>query len=362
MSFKGKFKRLSALLLALIMIFTIVGCSQEQGEEVDTGEEVEDTEQVEDLDAEEEWEEIVVEDHLGREVKFEQPAERIVSGYYISTSIMLALGLKDRVVGIEAKPEKRPIYELAAPEFFDLATVGSMKDFDLEGTAALDPDLVVVSVRLKDSVENLENLGINVIAIDPESIEELEEAIEMVAKATGKEERARALKDYYEEKTAELDKITEGKERQDVYLGGNSDFLSTATSKMYQDTLISNAGGNNVAADIDDTYWATISYEQLIAYNPDVIVGAAGADYTVEDIINDDRLESVKAVENEEVYIMPNNFELWDSPIPSAILGNMWLASILNEEDYPFEKFKDEAHDFYSEFYGIDIDKDEIEK
>ena len=40
-----------------------------------------------------------------------QPAQRIVSGYYITTSACIALGLKDKMVGIEAKADKRPINE-----------------------------------------------------------------------------------------------------------------------------------------------------------------------------------------------------------------------------------------------------------
>ncbi len=256
-----------ALLLVLIMVFSVVGCTPKPVEDVNEDNNtdvVEEPNGEEEEDVVEEPSEIVVTDHLGREIIFDKPAETIVSGYYISSSILLALGLKDRVIGLEAKPEKRPIYALAAPEFLELPSVGTMKEFDLEGTAALNPDLVILSVRLKDSAESLEKLGIKVIAINPESMEELEEAIDMIGKATGNEDRAESLKAYYNEKTSELEKLTQGKEKKNVYLGGNSDFLTTASKKMYQDTLITNAGGNNVAGEIDDTYWATISYEQLI--------------------------------------------------------------------------------------------------
>lgn len=353
MSLRKSFKTSIALILVLIMVFSVVGCTQKPAEDVNEDNNPSNVE---------ESTEIVIVDHLGREVKFDKAAETIVSGYYISSSILLSLGLQDKVIGLEAKPGNRPIYALAAPGFLDLPTVGTMKEFDLEGTAALNPDLVVLSVRLKDSVESLEKLGIKVIAINPESMEELEEALDMVGKATGTEERVNDLKKYYEDKIEELNKITEGKDKKDVYLGGNSDYLSTASKKMYQNTLINNAGGNNVGADIDDTYWATISYEQLIQYNPDVIIGAAGASYTADDIKSDDKLKSIKAVENGEVYIIPNTFELWDSPIPSGIIGTMWLTSILHEEDYPFEKFKEDTYEFYKEFYGVEINKEDITK
>ena len=209
----------------------------------------------------------------------EKPAESIVSGYYITTSMLIALVFEDHVTGIEAKADSRPIYHLAAPHFLELPNVGTLKEFDLEGAAALNPDLIILSVRLKDAIESLEKLGIKVLAVNPESTEELIESIEMIGKATGSEERARDLVDYIHDKNLEVKELVEGQKRKTVYLGGNSSLLSTATGKMYQHSLIENAGGENVAGDIDDTYWAEISYEQLVAYDPDIIIGVPGAAY-----------------------------------------------------------------------------------
>lgn len=79
---------------------------------------------------------VTVTDQTGREVTIEKEPESIVSGYYISTSLLLALGLKDKVTGIEAKAGKRPIYKLAAPEFLELPNVGTAKEFDLETCAS----------------------------------------------------------------------------------------------------------------------------------------------------------------------------------------------------------------------------------
>ena len=55
---------------------------------------------------------VTVTDQAGREVTIEKEPSSIVSGYYISSSLLIALGLKDKVVGIEAKADKRPIISL----------------------------------------------------------------------------------------------------------------------------------------------------------------------------------------------------------------------------------------------------------
>lgn len=354
-------KRSILLVLALIMTLTFVGCSSTP-ETVDVEEPALETvaeDTAEEVADESTWP-VVITDHLDREVTIEEKPEKLVSGYFITSSMLIALGLEDNVVGIEAKANSRPIYSLAAPQLLDLPNVGTAKEFDLEGCLALEPDLVILPIKLKDAIESLEGFGINAIAVNPEDMDLLKETLTMIGKATGTEDKANELMGYYDEQVTGMAKIAG--EKKMVYLGGNSDFLSTATGKMYQSYMIETAGAVNVAAEIDDTYWATISYEQLLAYNPDVIVIVPEADYAKEDILNDAKLAPINAVQNNEIYVMPDSFEAWDSPVPSGILGTMWLTSVLNEENYPFDSFKEDVAEFYERFYDFTVDKEKITK
>ena len=90
-------------------------------------------------------------------------------------------------------------------------------------------------------------------------------------------------------------------QRPTVYLAGNSSYLSTAGAKMYQNTLIELGGGDNVAAELEDDYWAEVSYEQLLAWNPQVIVIVPEASYTKDDLMNDPQLAQLDAVKNGQV-------------------------------------------------------------
>jgi len=354
-------KRNILIVLSIVMTLSVVGCTPKGNVETNQ-EEVNVTEEAPDIEVPEEAGSIVVTDHLGREVIIEKKPERIVSGYYITSSMLIALGLEDNVVGIEAKANSRPIYSLSAPQLLDLPNVGTAKEFNLEGCIALNPELVILPIKLKDAVESLEGLGINVIAVNPEDMDLLKETLTMIGQATGTEDRANELLTYYDEKVAEVSKLSASGDQRKVYLGGNSDFLSTATGKMYQNYMIETAGAINAAGDIDDTYWATISYEQLLAYNPGVIIIVPGANYTKEDLLKDDKLAPITAIKNKEIYTMPDRFEAWDSPVPSGILGTMWLTSVLNEENYSFDTFKEDAAAFYETFYDFNIDKEMITK
>ena len=251
-------------------------------------------------------------------------------------------------MGIEAKADSRPIYALAAPELLQLPSVGTAKEFDLEGCAALDPDLVILPLKLKDTVPALEALEIPVLLANPEDLALLTETINMLGAATGTGEAAAALLDYNARTETELTALLDGMERPVVYLAGNSSYLSTAGAKMYQNTLIELGGGKNAAAEI--------SYEQLLAWNPDAIVIVPEASYTKDDLMNDAQLAGLDAVKNGTVYEMPSSFEAWDSPVPSAMLGSRWMAAVLHEDLYSFETFCADVAAFYSSFYGVEID------
>ena len=351
-------KKLISLLLVLTMLLSFAACGQTAEPETATPETdaptVEATEElVPDTTEAPNHYPITVTDHAGREVVIEEEPQKLVSGYYISTSLLIALDLDEKLVGIEAKANKRAIYSLAAPKLIDLPNVGTAKEFDLEGCAALEPDLVILPIKLKNAVETLEGLGIGVLLVNPENQELLTGMINMIAAATNTEGKAADLLGFTAAQEAYLSDILEGRDTPSVYLAGNSSLLSTAGNAMYQSDMIRLAGGVNVAAEIEDTYWVEIDYEQLLTWNPDYIILASDATYTVEDVLADPNLAACAAVVNGKVYQMPSKAEAWDSPVPSGILGALWLANVLHNEVLTDNDCTAKIDEFYETFYDF---------
>lgn len=315
-----------------------------------------------DLPKQEETTEIKLVDQAGRDVVLEKPAEKVVSCYYVTTYAMMALGLEDNLVGIESKADKRAIYKMAAPELIDLPSVGTLKEFNVEAAAALQPDLVIMPKKLMDHAQTLEDLGIPVLVVYPESEELLEEMLGLIGKAMNKEEKAEQLLSYYKDVRTELEEELKEETAPSVYMAGNSSYLTTAPADMYQNTMIERAKGVNAAASIKGDYWTEVSYEDILVMNPDVILLPSMAEYSVEDVINDPQLQEVTAIKNQAVYQMPKNLEEWDSPIPSGILGVYWTASVLHETAIPFEKVQQKAKEFYQTFYGFSFDETLVTK
>lgn len=300
--------------------------------------------------------EITVTDQIGREIQLDGPAQKIVSVYYLSTSLLLALGAEDRLVGIEKKADSRGLYRLAAPQLLDLPAVGSGKEIDVEQTAALDPDLVIIPKKLKDSVEALSRAGMKVLVVNPETEEELYECVALLGTVTGRSQEAQTYLDYCagvrEKVEKEIEKTTD---RPKVYLSSASSYLSACTAGMYQTELIRRAGGQCVTAEISDSYWTQVSGEQIARWEPQFWFWTADAEYKAEDIRAAAGLSGVPAIQNGELYQIPSEIEPWDYPAASSILGLVWMAHILHPEAVSEEFYQTSVHDFYRQFFDLEI-------
>ena len=312
---------------------------------------------------------VTVKDMAGREVTLEKQPERIVSGYYISSSACIALGLTDKMVGIEDKSAKRPIYKLAAPALIDLPNVGSAKAFDLEACIATEPDLVILPMKQKDTAQTLQEMGIATLLVLPESHEQLIEMFTLIGTATNTVKQAEKLISYYNTKLSAVTELTRDipdDEKPVVYLGSTSDILRTAPREMYQASLITTAGGKNAGDVLEGSSWTDIDNETFLTMNPDIIViptdnfAVSSPDYTAEDVMNNPTFSDVTAVKNSAVYQMPVGYEAWDSPVPSGILGTLWMLKTLHPELYPAEQFAADVNEFYTVFYGFSVNEQDL--
>lgn len=348
-------KRKLSVVLAVLLLATSVlaGCSSNKA---NGGNSSPSQDVVQEQSKEDSQYPITVTDQIGRTVTIEEPVDSIVSSYYISTAITIALGKEDNLTGIEMKADTRELYKLAAPQLLDLPAVGSGKGVNIEEIANIKPDVVIIPKKLQDSVEQLETLKIPVIVIDPETLDDYMECVTLLGNVFGEEERANQLLTYYIEKMDAVSEMTKDLESKPaVYLGAGSSYLSTCTSKMYQNDLIAMAGGTNVSAELEDGYWAEVSAEHLLSWNPEYIFAVSYAEYTLEDIKNDKALQTVDAVKEGNVFLFPSEIEPWDYPTPSSILGVLWLTHVLHEDLYTEEAYITEAKEFYRTFFDIDV-------
>lgn len=187
------------------------------------------------------------------------------------------------------------------------------------------------------------------------------DCVTLLGQVFEQEERANELLTYYNEKIDEVTKLTKDvADKPKVYLGAGSSYLSTCTSNMYQNDLIDMAGGINVSSSLEDGYWAEVSAEHIMSWNPDYIFAVNYAEYSIDDIKADSKLQTVNAVKNDNIYLFPSEIEPWDYPTPSSVLGILWLTHVLHEDLYTKEDYVKEAKEFYQRFFDIDVTEEQL--
>lgn len=294
-------------------------------------------------------------DMVGREVKLPEKVERVVTTYTPATQFVMALGADDRLVSGSSGMPNQKIFKLINPEIKNLKSVGSKnKGVNLESIMEVDPDLVVMFPHNDgvDSANRLKELGISTIVINPESFQQIREANILLGKALNLEDKAVIIDKQYEKilKLAERTRDIPQNERKEVYFA-NSELLDTVGKNMLQTDLIELAGGINPARDVKAGFIRT-SAEELINWNPDLVIVSQFYRKSLEKLKNSAKYQSIAAFKNDKIYRIPSNLEPWDYPSPTSSLIVAWLGMKLYPEKFTDIEFKNIADDFYRTLYG----------
>lgn len=271
-----------------------------------------------------------VTDQMGRVVTIEKMPETIVSLSPGHTEVVFALGLEDRLVGVTEYCD----YPEAAK---DKPKVGGYSTVDIEKVVEIQPDLILATnIHKKDVIPELERLGLTVLNLYPKTLDEVLEAITLVGKCTGREEKASLLVADMENRikaiTDKTANLTEAQRMRVFYVQWH-DPLKTVGSDNRIHELIVLAGGINIAQDLSGIS-TTISLEAVIEANPEVIIAGlgmgSGEDLPLQFALTEPRLKDVNARINHRVYGIHNN--LVGRPGPRIVDALELLAKMIHPE------------------------------
>lgn len=233
--------------------------------------------------------------------------QRIVSLAPSNTEILFAIGAGDRVVGVTDYCNYPPEV-VEKKKKGELVSIGGYTTINIEKVVSLKPDLVVATYGNGiENIETLRRLGLTVIAFDPKSVEDVMKDIILIGVATGEKENATKL---VQEMLERIEKVRESmKDKPKVRVAHILwyDPIWVSGKNTFIDEVIRLAGGENV---FNFDGWRTVSVEDLIAANPDVIIVSSGSgmgggkDVVYEWVVSDDRLSGIKAVKEGRVYVV----------------------------------------------------------
>lgn len=271
-------------------------------------------------------------DQLGRTVALDKSPQRIISLAPSNTEILFALGLADRVVAVTD-------YCNYPPEAEGKASIGGFSTPNIEEIVVLSPDLILATSMHEDKIiPQLESKGLIVVALNPETVDEVISAITLVGQVTGTEEKAASLlSDMRSRIKAVTDKTNTlpPEQRPSTCYIVWHDPLMIANFGTLQDELINKAGGLNTVGMLSSkSGYAEISLETFIAANPAVIIAGAGhgsgEDQTFQYAMADSRLREIDARQNDRVYAIDS--DLASRPGPRIVDGLELFAQFIHPE------------------------------
>ncbi len=309
-------------------------------------------------------------DGTGREITLPALPERIVvagkATPYVIDTIYLFPDAAQKLAALEVRGfETQEFLELVDPD----VNVKNMLERDAgpEQIAPLQPDLVIVkNISLGKLGAALEEISIPVMGMNLETPEFFYEDIQALGKVFGNSDRADEIIAYYqqiEKQVADLMSGLQDSERPSVLVlqytedGGEISFKVPPGSYL-QTTMVQNAGGNPIWLDVDggSDGWIQVGLEQIAVWNPDVVfVVNYGGDSveTAQQLLESPTWAGLQAVENGQVYGFPADYASWDLIDPRWILGQQWLAIILQPERAAEIDLVAQVQSFYQELYGL---------
>ena len=192
-------------------------------------------------------------------------ARRVVSLAPALSDIVVALGAKDRLVGVTRFDDD--------PRTRALPRIGGYNDPQPEAVLAVNPDLALAepAPENRGPVETLARLGIPVETFPLSTIADVESAITDIAALLGFQERGRELRQKLEEARAEARARARSRRRTRALLVFGLEPLVVAGSRGFAGELLEDAGGENAAGPSDLPFFR-LSAEAAVRAAPEVIV------------------------------------------------------------------------------------------
>ena len=260
--------------------------------------------------------------------------QRIISMAPSITEIAFALGLNKQVVAVTDFC-RYPVQACSLPK------VGGYVDPNLEKIVALHPDLVILLKTANRVQAKLTQLGIHYLTVDNTTLQNIENSIKQIGKATGQVKQANQLLagmqrqiNAIKHKVAGLPRPnvmvaiahqTNSSHLNNVYIAGRHDF--------YND-LIQLAGGRN-AYQNQRVKVPALSTEGIVKLDPDVIIdvfpGSNNHHIDQQQVMTQWlNLPPIKAVRNKRIYII--NQPYGSIPGPRVILLLQQMARMIHPE------------------------------
>jgi ABC-type Fe3+-hydroxamate transport system, periplasmic component len=258
-------------------------------------------------------------------------------------------------------------------KYHSLPDFGMGDSINYETVIAANPTIALnVSTIREGSVQEAdelqEKLGIPVIVVDS-NLESVANAYRFLGELFVVEAQAEQLASYAENTFNDIANMDISEEEKvTIYYGNGEDSLETAVSGSSHGAIVEMVNARNIAdMELGDGSRVSISAEQLLAWNPDVIIVNGepkmniSGNFAAENLLNNPDFKTLNAVENGMVFGTPNAPFSWVDrpPGPNRIIGMRWLAKIIYPEYLDYD-LNEEVRQFFELFYHVELSDEQL--
>ncbi|MBE6054281.1 MAG: iron ABC transporter substrate-binding protein [Clostridium sartagoforme] len=267
--------------------------------------------------------------NYGREITITKKPEKVLTLGPNTTELFVALGLGDYVIGRSlANHSRGPMDEYAdivnaIPEINHAsATREAILTSGADFIYALDWEISEEGCN----IEEVEDYGMSVYVNSATTLDEIYQEILDIGKIFGIEEKAEAYVANQKSRIEAIGEQLRDREAMDVlvYDSGN-DGIFTCSGSNFESLLIKYAGGNNIFSDLTEKQWVTVSYEEVLTRNPDVILihdyDSPSVEEKIAEIKSNPTLSKLDCVKNEKFIVIT---------LESVLPGNRMAYTIEN--------------------------------
>ena len=296
-------------------------------------------------------------DMSGTEVTIPAQVNTYVESWFAHNAVDLMLNKAEGMLVTCVNKNSQPWMYIVCPNFYKAVSTNFSADMNLEEIIAAKPDVVFGSnEKYRDMFTAV---GIPFINCSFKTYDEMIRSVQLTAEVFGGEavDIANRYTSYLKERLDWVAKrvgdIPEGK-RTTVAHGNSIYELNFDGANTIIDEWIKYAGGINAAAEGMTGNLQTISMEQVLQWDPDVLI-TGKPKKQVEQVMSDPAWANLKAVKNGRVYSNPKGVFAWDRYGVESALQPQWCAKLL----YPglFEDFDiaQELKNFYHTFFYYEL-------
>ncbi len=264
-----------------------------------------------------------------------------------------------RIVGISTNVYQEPLFKHYAAldrriRNKELPSPGNWDFISLEGVVALKPDVVILWSQQTEVIAALEERGIPVFGVFINTRGDIEREIMALGAMTGALDRAQELVHFTQDELRRFSGRVADipvSQRPTVYFMWAQSTLETSGGSSMVNDLISLAGGRNVCQLLDQEH-LVVKLEQVLGWNPDIIVMWSNPRLSPQDIMADEQWRLLKAARHRRVYQLPEVFlcDLWT--LKYVFTVNL-LATWLHPERFADIDLIAEKQRLFLELYGV---------